>query len=157
MSKAVRFLSLMLCALLAVAVWTSGARAEVTALRVVLSGRVTAGDGSVQEIPLEGSFRVLQNGQEAGTVTAGGSALLLPDYERIRLEPLAETFAPGWNLREAYITPNLTAGGEAVVEVVLSPASAAQAPAETPAPADQASTDEPQNPAEHRQLNGIWW
>ncbi|MBR6165791.1 MAG: hypothetical protein IKQ45_07705 [Clostridia bacterium] len=148
MSKAVRFLSLMLCALLAVAVWTSGARAEVTALRVVLSGRVTAGDGSVQEIPLEGSFRVLQNGQEAGTVTAGGSALLLPDYERIRLEPLAETFAPGWNLREAYITPNLTAGGEAVVEVVLSPASAAQAPAETPAPADQASTDEPQNPAE---------
>ena len=124
----------------------TSASAEVVSLRVVLTGRCINADGTEGEINLNGSFRVLTDGTEAGIAEAFGEALTLPSGERVRLVPMPETFDPGWDLTGAYLAPDLSAGGEQTVKVTLDRLAAGSAagtePTATPAPAAAEETAE---------------
>ncbi len=151
MKRPVRFLSLILCVMLLAGGLTT-ARAAAVTIRVTLTGMQPDENGSFREITLEGSFRVTQNGQEIGIISVGPESLTLLNPERIRLEPLPETIQPGWDLSSAYVSPDLSAGGEVTVAVVVYPLKDAMAtpevkpeatPAEVPLPTpdDGAETD----------------
>ena len=115
MSKARRFLILILCVAL-LGIWT-GADADMVTVGILLTGVVPAEDGSTQSIALDGDFRVYQNGQEAGTIAAGRETLTLNSMDRIRIEPVPQSFAPGWDLSTAYLTPELTGTGTQIISV----------------------------------------
>ena len=59
--------------------------ADVVTLGIYFCGRRTAEDGSEVIVRLEGRFRVMQNGEEAGTIEAGKETLTLNGTERIRI------------------------------------------------------------------------
>ena len=153
MKKAVWLLSLFLCALALVCSPLS-ARAAVVSLRVTVTGETTAPDGTALHVPLEGAFRVLQNGQDAGILRTG-EPMTLTDGERVRLEPLPETFQPGWDLSGAYATPDLSAGGEVTVALTLRPLPAytedVPTPESVPMP-EQTATEAPADALETQAL-----
>ena len=75
--------------------------ADVVTLGIYFCGRRTTEDGSQQTVRLEGRFRVTQNGEEVGIITAGDNTLTLNSTERIRIEPLPDSIAPEWELSTA--------------------------------------------------------
>ncbi|MBP5726469.1 MAG: hypothetical protein J6Y48_05280, partial [Clostridia bacterium] len=97
------------------------AQADVVTLGIYFCGRRTAADGTENIVRLEGTFRVLQNGEEAGTIEAGKETLTLTDTERIRIEPLAETIDPEWDLSSAACDVTPEAGSTYTVPVIVEP------------------------------------
>ena len=127
------FLSLILC--LALLLGILPAQAEMVTLGIVLKGMIPQADGSFRETVPEGEFRVFQNGHEIGVIAAGRETLTVSSSDRIRIEPLPESFTPGWDLTTAYLTPDVTGGGVVFIPVTVYPApETPAAPAETPAP-----------------------
>ena len=115
MSKARRFLILILCAaLLGIC---AGANADQVTVGILLNGMVPAEDGTYRSVTLEGDFRVYQNGREIGTIAAGRETLTLNSLERVRIEPVPQSFAPGWDLSTAGLTTELTAAGSQMISV----------------------------------------
>ena len=97
----------------------TAACADVVTLGIYFCGRKTAEDGTETIVRLEGRFRVTQNGEEVGIIDAGKNTLTLNGTERIRIEPMTETIAPGWDLRSAYQAVTPEAGGTMTVSVVV--------------------------------------
>ena len=119
-----------LLALLLAACVVLSASAEVMSLGVWLRGIRTLEDGSTVQVPLTGSFRVLQGGMEKGIIQAGENAVTLSTEMNAVLEPMAETFSAGWDLSEARTTVTWTAGN--VTIPILLPELTADTTAETP-------------------------
>ncbi len=145
-NKATRFLALILCVMMLAG--TVPASAEVATIGITLMGSVPLSDGSFRTILLDGSFRIFQNGQELGVIAAGRETLPVNGSERIRIEPVPETFDPGWDLTAAYRTLKLSGGGSRMIPVTLTLADPSAAPAElnavqTAAPETPAPTDTP--------------
>ena len=112
------------------------AQADVVTLGIYFCGRKTTTDGTEKIVRLEGTFRVLQNGVEIGTIEAGKETLTLPDTERIRIVPLAETIDPEWDLSNAACEVTPDAGSTYTVPVIveqLKDDGAAEAPQAAPA------------------------
>ena len=120
MKKASRCIALILMiALLCGMIQTAGA--DVFTLGIYFCGRRTADDGTQQIIKLEGRFRVLQNGEEAGIISAGKDILTLNGTERIRIEPMPESIAPEWDLSNIAREVYPEAGGTTIVSIVVEP------------------------------------
>ena len=146
-------------ALLCGLIQTAGA--DVVSLGIYFCGKRTAADGTEQIVRLEGRFRVMQNGEEAGIISAGKDILTLSSTERIRIEPMPESIDPEWDLttvaREVYPEAGGTTTVSIVVESLKADASIptpVPAASPTPAPATAmpdepagatAETDEPDN------------
>ena len=155
MRKAMRFLALVLCILLAGGVWS--ARAEMVTVAITLTGRIETADGSVRTVTPEGEFRIWQNGEEVGVIAAGRQTITLNSRERIRIEPLPQSFAPEWDLSGAYLSPELSADGAQIIAVTVTaregkapettetaeeiPAETPETETETPAEAEPAETE----------------
>ena len=145
MNKVTRILSLVLCILL---LPLPASRSEVVTAGILLTGMVPEADGSWRETSPEGTFRVFSNGREIGRIEAGRTMLALDNTDRIRLEPVADTFAPEWDLSTAYLTPDVSGSGTVLIPVTLyargteqaealpatGEGAAEQAPAETAVP-----------------------
>lgn len=139
MSKAARLFILGLCALLIL--WGTAAQAEMVTVGITLTGILPADDGTFRTVTAEGSFRVYQNGQEIGTIEAGRNTLTASSTERIRIEPIPQTFAPEWDLSTAYQHITLSGGGAQMIPVTVALKTEATetpvpetVPTETPAP-----------------------
>ena len=147
MSRATRFLSLVLCIILLGGL--TAARAEVVTAGITLTGMIPQADGSYRTVSPEGSFRVFQDGQEIGQIAAGRTTLTLNNTARIRIEPVPDTFAPEWDLTTAYLMPDVSGSGTVLIPVTIytrgvntePPASAAAEG--TPSPADEETQDVP--------------
>ena len=120
MKKANRRIALMLVVLLLCGMATA-AHADVVTLGVSFCGKVTAEDGTTQTVELEGKFRVTQNGEEAGIITAGKTTVTLNGTERIRIEPLPESIAPEWDLSGIARDVYPEAGGTMTVTIEAEP------------------------------------
>ena len=118
MIKAKRFLALALCFLLAGGL-IPAARAEMVTVGIALTGLIPGGDGTVQSVTPEGEFRFFQNGEEVGTIAAGLQTITLNSRERIRIEPLPQSFAPEWDLSSAYLSPELSGDGMQIIPVTI--------------------------------------
>ena len=103
MNGRIRFVLLLLAVMLAAGMITP-ASADAMALGVWLRGIRTLEDGSTVQVPVEGSFRVLQGGMEAGILQAGENIVTMTGEGPVVLEPMAETFAAGWDLSGAETT-----------------------------------------------------
>ena len=99
------------------------AGAEAVTLKIILAGEKETPEGT-QTVPLEGSFRVWQNGREQGTIRAGQDTMLLDSGERVRVEPLPETISPGWDLTGATRNLDGLKTGSNEITIVLKPLSA---------------------------------
>ena len=97
----------------------SAAQADVVTLGIYFCGRKVSADGTENIVRLDGTFRVLQNGEEAGTIEAGKETLTLTDTERIRIVPLAETIDPEWDLSNAACDVTPEAGSTYTVPVIV--------------------------------------
>ena len=152
MTRANRWITLILAVLLLCAA-APAARADVVTLGVSFLGSVTAEDGTAQTVELEGRFRVTQNGEEAGIITAGKTTVTLNSTERIRLEPLPESIAPEWDLSGIAREINPEAGGTMTVSIVAEPlktetVTATPEPAVEPAAEPEPSPEAPETPDE---------
>lgn len=116
-SKAMRFLTLLLCVLLAGGL--TAAHAELVTVGILLTGTIPEADGSVRTVTPEGRFRIYQNGEEAGVIAAGRETLTLNSLERIRIEPLPQSFAPEWDMRPANMTVELTGSGVQMIPITV--------------------------------------
>lgn len=117
------------------------AGADVVTLGIYFCGKRTAADGSETIVRLEGQFRVTQNGETVGIINAGQDTLTLNGTGRIRIEPLAESILPEWDLSDAAreITPE--AGGTMTVSIVVRPTKAdASSPTDAPKAAEKTGT-----------------
>lgn len=150
MTKTSRCISLLLILVLLCGVLTT-VHADVATINIFFCGKKTAEDGTETIIRLDGRFRVVQNGMEAGVIEAGKTTLTLSGTERIRIEPLPETIAPGWDLSTATCEISPEAGGTTTVSVVVEQLKAdvsisethqTAAPIPTPVPADNLRTGE---------------
>ena len=115
------------------------AQADVVTLGIYFCGRRISADGTENIVRLDGTFRVLQNGDEIGTIEAGKETLTLPDTERIRIVPLAETVDPEWDLSKAACDVTPDGGSTYTVPVIVEPLK--EGPAEAPQAAPAAETD----------------
>ena len=113
MSGRIRFVLLLLAMTLAAGLVTPAA-ADVMSLGVWLRGIRVLEDGSRVQVPVEGSFRVLQGGLEAGILQAGENPVAISGEGAVVLEPMAETFAAGWDLSGAVTTVAWTPGNVTV-------------------------------------------
>ena len=137
MSKAMRFLALILCVLLTGVLVP--AQAEMTMIGILLTGQIPAEDGSVRTVTPEGSFRIWQNGNEIGVIAAGRETLMLNSTDRIRIEPVPQSFTPEWDLSTAAVTTEISDSGVQWIPVTVTlkgePQTAAETvPTETPEP-----------------------
>lgn len=114
------------------------AGADVVTLGVYFCGKRAAANGTEVTVRLEGKFRVLQNGEDAGVIEAGKTTVTLPGTERIRLVPLAESIDPAWDLSTAYCEVKPEAGGLVTVPVIVYPLGTA-----TEKPADETTPEPP--------------
>ncbi|MBR2660964.1 MAG: hypothetical protein IKE15_06125 [Clostridia bacterium] len=154
MAKTFRCIALILVtALLCGMIQAAGA--DVVSLGIYFCGRRTAADGSQQIVKLEGRFRVTQNGEEAGIISAGENTLTLGSTERIRIEPIPESIAPEWDLSTVAREVSPEAGGTTTISIVVEPLKADASiptPAPTaepsPVPEEPVQTDTPEPPAE---------
>lgn len=121
MKKRIKWIAALLSAVLVFCAAERPAAAEAATLGVWVTGVRTLEDGSTVTETLEGSFRVLQNGEEIGTVKAGKTTVTLTDTERIRIVPLAQTFSPEWDLSTAYLEVHPESGQNTVVPVKVYP------------------------------------
>ena len=99
------------------------ASAEVMTLGVWLRGIRIQEDGTAVQVPVSGSFRVLQGGIEMGIIEAGTDTLTLSEGAGVVLEPMAETFTGAWDLSGARTAVNWT-DGNVTVPVLLQEARA---------------------------------
>ena len=99
---------------------------------------VPAEDGSWNSVATDGDFRIYQNGQEVGTIAAGRETLTLNSMDRIRIEPVPQSFAPGWDLSTASLTADLSGAGTQMIPVTVyqrkAQAVTPEPAVETPAP-----------------------
>ena len=153
MIKAKRLLALCLCILLAGGM-IPAARAEMVTVGIALTGLIPAGDGTFRSVTPEGEFRVFQNGEEVGTIAAGLQTITLNSRERIRIEPVPQSFAPEWDLSSAYLSPSLSSDGFQMIPVSVTcrenqavTPTPEPIPEETPVPEEPAG-NEPEIPAE---------
>ncbi|MBR0267292.1 MAG: hypothetical protein IJQ71_07605 [Clostridia bacterium] len=148
MSKAKRFLLLILCVAV-MGLWTT-AHADMVTVGIYLTGMVPAEDGSWNSVATDGDFRIYQNGQEVGTIAAGRETLTLNSMDRIRIEPVPQSFAPGWDLSTASLTADLSGAGTQMIPLTVyqrkAQAVTPEPAVETPAP--EAATEEPEIIAE---------
>ena len=151
MMKARRFTAFFLVLALLCGMITA-AGAEVATLGICFSG--IRGNETVR---LAGKFRVMQNGEEIGTIEAGRETITLTDTARVRIVPLAESIAPEWDLSTAFCEVQPEAGGTVTVPVVVYPLedgtaeiapAVTEAPAETPAPDPEDEPETEEEPAE---------
>ena len=117
------------------------AQADVVTLGIYFCGRKTSEDGTEKIVRLEGTFRVLQNGDEIGTIEAGKETLTLPDTERIRIVPLPETIDPEWDLSNAACEVTPEAGSTYTVPVIVEQIKDGTAEVPQAAPAEEKNTD----------------
>ena len=120
----------------------SFAGADAVTLTIRLAGEKETTDGT-ETVPLEGTFRVWQNGREIGTIRAGQDAILLDSGERVRIEPLAETISPGWDLTGAARTLDGLNAGANEITVVLKPLSSGMPVPVTAPPAEESPAETP--------------
>ena len=125
------------------------ASADVCSLGIYFCGKRTAEDGSQQIVKLEGRFRVTQNGEEVGVITASKDILTLNGTERIRIEPMPESIAPEWDLSTVAQEVYPEAGGTMIVSIVVEPLKTdASIPTPEPTPEPTAvPTPVPESPA----------
>ncbi len=97
---------------------TVTACADVVTLGIYFCGRRTAEDGSEVIVKLQGKFRVMQNGEEIGTIEAGKNTLTLNSTDKVRIVPLAETINPEWDPNSATADVIPEAGGTMTVSIV---------------------------------------
>ena len=97
---------------------TITASADVATLGIYFCGRRTAEDGSEVIVKLQGRFRVMQNGEEIGTINAGKDTLTLNSTDKVRIVPMAETISPEWDLNTATAEVVPEAGGTMTVSIV---------------------------------------
>ncbi len=97
---------------------TITASADVATLGIYFCGRRTAEDGSEVIVKLQGRFRVMQNGEEIGTINAGKDTLTLNSTDKVRIVPMAETISPEWDLNTATAEVVPEAGGTLTVSIV---------------------------------------
>ena len=149
MNKAARFLALVLCVLLLGGM--TAAHAEMVTVGITLTGQIPDGNGSFRSVTPEGEFRVFQNGEEAGVIAAGRDTLTLNSRERIRIEPVPQSFAPEWDLSTAYITPVLSGESVQLIPVTITARGVTEemptpepeaVPTETPVPETNAAVPE---------------
>ena len=115
---------------------TVTAGADVMTLGVYFRGLVEQADGTTQQIPLNGSFRVMQGGMEKGVIQAGETAVAVDGSDPVSLVPMPETIEAGWDLTGAGTTVSVTNGGNVTVPILvkkLTEETAAKVP-ETPGP-----------------------
>ena len=117
--------------------------AEPATLGVYFCGIRTAEDGTKVTVRLDGKFRVLQNGREAGIIDAGKTTVTLPETERVRLVPLPESVSAEWDLSTAYCDVVPEAGGTTTVPVVVYPLADKPEPTATPVPDSSAESGLP--------------
>lgn len=133
MKRALRFLTLVLCILLVYGL--TAAYADMVTMGITLTGVIPASDGSVRTVVPEGEFRVWQNGEEVGVIKAGRGTLTLNSREKIRIEPVPQSFAPEWDLSTAYVTPKLSTDSAQIIEITITSREATIiTPAPTPCP-----------------------
>ncbi len=116
MNKTMRLFILVLCILLSGAI---AAHAEMVTVGISLTGVLPAEDGSVRTVRPEGKFRVYQNGEEVGVIEAGRGTVTIDTTERIRIEPIPQSFTPEWDLSGAYVTPELKGAGAQMIPVTV--------------------------------------
>ena len=97
------------------------AGAEVATVGIYFRGMTEREDGTPVQVPLTGSFQVLQGGMEKGVIQAGETTLTLYGSDPVTLVPMPETIEAGWNLADARITLNLTDGGNVTVPILVRP------------------------------------
>ena len=95
------------------------AGAEVMTLGVYFRGLVEKEDGTVEQIPLEGSFLVLQGGLEKGIIRAGETVLSLDGSDPVSVMPMPETIDGGWDLTQAGTTVAMADGMNVTVPVLV--------------------------------------
>ncbi len=117
MKKSLRVLSLVLCILLLSGL--TAAQAELITVGISLTGVISVEDGSIRTVTPEGRFRVYQNGLEIGEIAAGRETLTVNNADRIRIEPLPQTFDPSWDLSTAFMTPDLSGSGSVMIPVTV--------------------------------------
>ena len=147
MKKGTRLLLIMMAVALCFGHF-SPARAEVMTLGIYFRGLVPQEDGTEVQIPLTGSFRVMQGGMEKGTVRAGETTLTVAGSDPVTLVPMAETIPAGWDLTEARVTVAMADGSNVTVPILVH---ALEMPEETgtPTPAPTpAPTETPREEAE---------
>ena len=120
MTKANRGIALFLVLALLCGMMTT-AVADVVTIGIYFCGIKTAEDGSKMTVRLNGRFRVMQNGEDAGIIEAGKTTLTLSGTERIRIEPLPESVEPGWDLSSVAREVTPEAGGTMTVSIVVEP------------------------------------
>ena len=133
MIKANRCMALVLILALLCGMVTT-ACADVVTIGINFCGRRIAEDGSEAYVRLEGRFRVLQNGEEAGIIEAGKNTLTLNSADRIRIEPMAETIPPEWDVNTATADVTPEAGGTITVPIVAELLKEGSAPAKKTVP-----------------------
>ena len=121
MINAKRFTAIILCLLMILSAAVP-ASADVVTVGVYFSGIKDPSQGSSSAVKLEGSFRVRQNGEEAGVIRAGKDTITLTGTGEVRIEVMPESVAPGWDLSTAYVTIKPEAGGTTVVPIIVYPA-----------------------------------
>ena len=52
-------------------------------------------------------------------IAAGRDTLTVNNTDRIRIEPLPQSFSPDWDLSTAYLTPDVTGGGLVMIPVTI--------------------------------------
>ena len=119
MNKAARILSLVLCMCILLLGGLAPARAEVITVGIILTGMVPEEDGSFRSVTAEGDFRVFQSGREIGRISAGRTTLPVNNADRIRIEPVPQSFSPEWDLSTAYLTPDVSGTGTVLVPVTV--------------------------------------
>ena len=86
---------------------------------VYFRGLVEQADGTVQQVPLAGSFRVLQGGMEKGVIEAGETAVAVDGSDPVTVLPMPETIEAGWDLTGAGTTVSMVNGGNVTVPILV--------------------------------------
>lgn len=95
------------------------ALAEPATVSVLFRGVTDMEDGTSSVTELEGSFRILADGIEVGTVASGEGILALDRTDHIRVEPMAETMPVGWQIPATISGLSLQPGQHNVVSVTV--------------------------------------
>ncbi|MBQ9210568.1 MAG: carboxypeptidase regulatory-like domain-containing protein [Clostridia bacterium] len=118
----------------------SSAAADVMTVGVYFRGIVEQADGSSGQVPLSGSFRVMQGGMDRGVIQAGESTVTVEGTDPVTLVPMPETIPAGWDLSEAQVMVEMLDGGNVNVPILVHPsAEGAALPVSNEQPAMAAS------------------
>ena len=146
MNKLIRGMGILLAVLILTGLG-NGARADVATIGVSFTGRTELEDGTWSEKELEGSFRLIQNGEIVADLRAWQDTVTVTGTERLRLEPLMETMPLGWDLSTARVDEvRVQSGKTTLVPITVyaakEPPKAAEIPTEAPTAAPQPADPE---------------